>query len=178
MTVRVATVTVLVGADGQPPRAKPSGAGTHRAWLALRPHPAFPPLTPLRVPAGSACKPRLSGSRLAFPSRSQRAAVRTWWAVQGGGHGSELGAGPLGSRSAVGSGGPCFTCSAVSSWGSRAARGDCADELARRAQGRPGRAGAGPARAGPAAHLPFSSFGSFRRAGHPQACSSGKRLLD
>lgn len=138
---------------------------------------AFPPLTPLCVPAGLARKPRLPGSWPAFASRSRRAAVCTWWAVQRGGRGPGLGAGPLGSGSAVRSGGPCIACSAVSSWDSRATHGDREDEPTQeawRAQGRPRRAGAGPA-----AHLSCSS-GGFRRAWcvQPPARRLGRRLLD
>lgn len=116
---------------------------------------AFPPLTPLCVPAGLARKPRLPGSWPAFASRSRRAAVCTWWARP------RPRCRALGSGSAVRSGGPCIACSAVSSWDSRATHGDREDEPTQeawRAQGRPRRAGAGPA-----AHRSCSS-GGFRRA--------------
>lgn len=144
--------------------------------------PAGPvPLRGIASPRPSPCACGISLQATAFRKpaglshRSRRAAVRTWWAALGGGRGSGLGARPRGSASAVGSGGPCFTRSAVSSWGSRAACGSREDELTQeawRAQGRPGRAGAGPARAGLAARLTFSSSGGFRRAGRMQPCSS------
>lgn len=144
--------------------------------------PAGPvPLRGTASPHPSLCACGISLQATAFRKpaglshRSRRAAVRTWWAALGGGRGSGLGARPRGSASAVGSGGPCFTRSAVSSWGSRVACESREDELTQeawRAQGRPGRAGAGPARAGPAAHLTFSSSGGFRRAGRMQPCSS------